>query len=781
MLKYKIDTLDSFEFEKICSDIIKIKTGFTFKYFKKGKDGGIDCEYNDVDGKIIVQCKIRNNFSALKSAMIEEKKKIDKQKNVKEYYLLTSYELNPQQTETIFNIFKDEYMNNISNIISGNDIESLLDEPGNKNILLKYPSLWLCNSSIIEYINSRDVLIDSQYLIEQIKESDKYYVSNKYYELCLDKLSNNNCLLIDGLPGVGKSTISYKVMLFLMQKYMNNNIKVIYSSDSDYRALKKSISLDSNEYEVIFIDDILGKVCLEISNQDANGLIPLIQYIKSHKNKWLIMNTRMAILNSLYEESDKFKTEFEKLKIERVTINEYDRIEKARILFKRLKNDLTQDYIKELIKDKRYLNIINHKNFNPRLIEIITSSSFVEQRKPADYYDSVISLLNNPSDLWKEDYRHVLQDEDKIIIETIFSLSSNSVKQTNVEEIFWDVIKNAGIEEKGNNLFLDSMKRITAAYIVKEYRKDEIYLRLINNSLRDYFYNMKESSPIYIKRLLKNSRYADQLVYLCNWDLKKTSPRNDVYNYINDQLLDNYIKYSKWNLLLTKTRDNFKATEEEFKYISELLFKESARIERTQSHLMNFINTIFSKNYLNYVIKYFIDPIKANTELLSILCAKVSTEVINKLLCLWKNEYDASSYAICFEGIKKAIFQSYEGYFSQKLDSIICDNINEAIEYCKSPDPDDLFGLPDEYDVKNRLIDVCNEEFYDFLIQEFDDYKIMEDYYGCNVEEYVDSYDLAEEIKNYYSDNYFEFEHKSPDENDYGYDIDAMFDDLINE
>lgn len=96
MEKYKLGILDPLEFERICKDLLMIKTSLEFRSYKPGKDAGIDLEANIDDKKIIAQCKRYKDYASLIKVLKEELEKISKINDLGDYYILTSIELSPR-------------------------------------------------------------------------------------------------------------------------------------------------------------------------------------------------------------------------------------------------------------------------------------------------------------------------------------------------------------------------------------------------------------------------------------------------------------------------------------------------------------------------------------------------------------------------------------------------------------------------------------------------------------------------------------------------------------
>lgn len=84
-----------------------------------------------------------------------------------------------------------------------------------------------------------------------------------------------------------------------------------------------------------------------------------------------------------------------------LTIEDLTELDRARILYNHIWfSNLTEDYIDEYYKEKRYRDIINHNNFNPRLIEFITDTERFNFSKSTDYWDYIERTLDNPKDIW---------------------------------------------------------------------------------------------------------------------------------------------------------------------------------------------------------------------------------------------------------------------------------------------------------------------------------------------------------------------------------------------
>ena len=121
--------------------------------------------------------------------------------------------------------------------------------------------------------------------------------------------------------------------------YLQKGYETKYIDSTNLRDLKKSLSLDYNKKEFIFIDDCLGQSYIELTKENESDLVKFIKFVKNNPNKTLLLNSRITV----YKEALKRNYDFEKINknkekgIQILEIKEFSNIEKALILSKYLK------------------------------------------------------------------------------------------------------------------------------------------------------------------------------------------------------------------------------------------------------------------------------------------------------------------------------------------------------------------------------------------------------------------------------------------------------------
>lgn len=515
---YNLYNLNDYEFEILSKDIMQKKLKVVLFRFPRGRDGGIDLCDNTLQSNIIIQVKHYRNYNALKTALKNEANKV-KKINPNKYYIITSYDLTRDNKKEIYELFKD-FMLDDSHIIGGIEINDFLEKEENIDIVKRNFKLWLCASNVLSLICNQNIFIDCEDLMQDIEEQIKLFVETQAYHIANKKLHDNNIIIITGNPGVGKSTLSKMLILY----WANQGYIVKYSSSNNLSDLKKSISIHPEVKEIILLDDFIGQHYLNIQENYPNEIKSLISYIERNKNKKIILNTRITILQ---EAINKYLN-FEKLiqrqnsNIHLIDLNKMPVIEKAKILYNHIYfNKIEKEYFENIRNEQHYLHIINHKNYNPRIIEFATNRKNYISIEPEHYYEYIMQKLNNPQDVWKDEFENRLDVSDRILMHILYSLTDTYIDKGVLEKAFNYAIKDLKQIDQSVNVFNNSLNRLSNSLLKQVVKDGKIQISVLNPSINDYIKNELLNNPAEQRRFLKYSLYIEQVNKIIkNLDIK---------------------------------------------------------------------------------------------------------------------------------------------------------------------------------------------------------------------------------------------------------------------
>ncbi len=528
MLNY--GNLNDVEFEYLCQDIMQTKLNTVLHKFARGKDGGIDLTDNVHTKNIVVQVKhyMRSSVDQLVASLKKEVAKVEKLAP-QQYYICCSKELSPQKVDEIFNLFSD-YMTSPSNIITLNEIDDFLTAPANIEILKKHFKLWIESTGILQDISNTNIFIDCESLLANIKNEENLFVKTSAFTNALKCLEDNNTLFITGNPGVGKTITSKMLVLY----YATLGYRVRFSTNvSDLDELKKSLSRNPDVKEIILVDDCFGQAYFNMKETQNTELLSLINYVNTSPNKLLILNSRITILQEAKERKPELIKCFEgkQCKVYILDMSAIDNVEKAKIFYNHIAfNGMDSAYFSAIQKDKRYFNIIKHPNYTPRIIEFICSSNRYKDVEPSQYYEFAIQQLNNPREIWKDEYERKLQKVDRILLLTLYSLSDSAVDESTVKECFEHRIAYETDIDTTINQYEASLTRLMDGFIQLVSERGTKKLAMVNPSVNDYLDGRLNSSVLEKQQLIENSFHIQQKKRLLSEDQFETFVMNAIMN-----------------------------------------------------------------------------------------------------------------------------------------------------------------------------------------------------------------------------------------------------------
>jgi len=503
---YNYCDLNDVEFENVCHDVMESMLSITLRRFSKGKDGGIDLVDNAIKPKILVQVKhyIGSKFSDLRTALRGEQIKVNKM-NPNKYYICCGMKLTPGNINEIHTMFFD-FMESDRNIITLIEIDDFLQNQDNINIVNKHFKLWLHSTNILSRIYNQNIFIDCESLLSDINDESKYFVQTEIYSQCISCLDKQGIIMIVGQPGTGKTITSKMLALY----YAAKGYIIRYTTNGEISDIKRSLSIDKESREIILLDDCLGQHYFAMKESQENELISLAKYIKVHSNKKLILNSRITIMNEAKERSEQFCLFLQEKKIDCITINmdSISLIEKAMILYNHLKHKgIPKVYYENIRKDKNYRKIINHSNYTPRIIEYTTIDSNYLKVLPEGYAEYILDKLNNPNDIWKNEFNNRIREEDRAFMLTLYSLTDTFIDVDILKRCFTKRLSLMDNIDYTINNFNAIFERLNQSMIKIVDNKGKKQIGVINPSVNDFLsivFNNDESVISEVRKAVVN-------------------------------------------------------------------------------------------------------------------------------------------------------------------------------------------------------------------------------------------------------------------------------------
>ena len=495
--------LSALDFELLSKDLLEAELDVQLENFREGRDKGIDLRYSSVRGaernifslseldtstkssKLIVQCKRYSNFASLKSELKNnELAKIVKLKPDR-YILTTSVSLSPQQSDELMLILSP-FVISTGDIYGKERLNSLINK--HQEVERRHIKLWVSSAGVLNSIINAGTHVVSREEVERTIAAAKIYVRNDSFDEALAILKKHRVCIISGLPGIGKTTLARMLLLYFYEK--NFDLVKIESDISEARAVSYH-----NKPRFYFYDDFLGQTAQadKLNKNEDQKLLDFMASVRGSKDSVFVLTTREYILNQA-------KLHYEKLAREKfdhrtciIDLSKYTRRIRAQILYNHLHfSDLPRPYLETLVTKRGYIQIVDHKNYNPRLIQFLTDLSWIGTIQPTEYLALFLRNLDNPVEIWGHAFRNQLSARARHLLFVLTTMPLESLI-TNVEKTF-STFHNSqcarfGIGHSAAD-FMDALKELDGTFVASRMIQETLLVRFQNPSIRDFMQNL---------------------------------------------------------------------------------------------------------------------------------------------------------------------------------------------------------------------------------------------------------------------------------------------------
>nr|WP_238362144.1 restriction endonuclease [Actinopolymorpha pittospori] len=503
--------LTDFDFEAVCKDILEELLDIDLELFSPGPDGGIDLRHlSDHQGGVeplIVQCKhwLKSGRSALLRHMQNVEATKVRSLRPRRYILATSVGMTPMAKDTLQRSLSP-YLKSPADILGLEEIEAILRR--SPHIVRSHLRLWLSSSAVLQSLLHKEILIRSRDLVNDVSESLRVFVPNASYSRATDLLERHHACVIAGVPGIGKTTLAQ----VLAADHLAAGYELIEVS-SDIDEINKA--WDDDVPQFFYYDDFLGQTSLDdkLQKNEDSRLLRLLKRINKSSNKRFILTTREYILAQAkhrYEILSRYN--FNPLTCI-LDLNEYTSLIRAQILYNHVYFSELPPESKATFADPRvYLPLINHRNFNPRLVSLTFGGSV-----PADIQEGsedpsalLMNHFENPENLWSHVVENQLSTTEVSLLELLFSFPAAAMSDLAVA---WSSYSSQVVGADGSVVGLrkaiknleGTMVRVTAG------QQNRARIAYHNPSIRDYMRNHLAAHPNILASLVESAVFFDQV------------------------------------------------------------------------------------------------------------------------------------------------------------------------------------------------------------------------------------------------------------------------------
>lgn len=730
MNTYDLLVLAPSEFEDLTRDLLQKKLEIFIESFTTGRDQGVDMRYaNGKSRSVVIQAKRYEEYSDLKKNLKKEVVKV-KALSPSKYVLSTTVGLTPRNKEEIMEMFSP-YILSTEDILGKNDLNNLIGTYS--DVEKKYYKLWLSSTNILEKIIHSKIYNQSQFELDTIKDQMKLYVQNDSFKKAIDIVNENKYVIISGIPGIGKTTLSRVLVNHMLVNGAEEFVCINNSIEEGYEYYKEEKS------QVFFFDDFFGTNFLKTSLHANAGksLVRFIEKIKTSKNKIFILATREYILSqakSVYEEIGVSNIEIAKCTLD---LGVYTKKIRAQILCNHFYfSGVPVEYLQDLTSPKKHMKIINHVNYNPRIIEVIVKERVWSKIHQDEFASTIVGYLDNPESVWLHAFENSIEKLSQHVLLVLLTVGT----PVKMEDLYFALQQflyaNDNNERRSVNYtdYKKSLKELENTFIRTHANSHgESVVEYQNPSIQDFLANYLKKESGHVVDLIKGIVFKEQIFSM--FTIKKVGNGvPDVKVVLSEKAVAEIV-----NVIVNRF-ENLKNCAIRLQGV--MANKEFIIIDRPMG-LFESLRMLYSKyaTYSSAVLDVVVNKFWNN--LYNGPFAVVEQRAYLDLLPLVIDKKSEINVEMLIESFFVKVSDVYSLVQFSKLGDYFPDQFNQFI---------DLHNLPVQIeDIVMREVEGLDEDTDQIdLVGLMEEIQYVEQVYNANVSEFVDQ--LQEKI-DYYNDN----------------------------
>jgi len=579
--EYTFTTLAPNEFEDLSKDLLEVHLSVPLQGFTTGRDGGVDLRHAPTKGRDwVVQCKHypAARFSTLKSSLKKELPKLEKLKPQR-YVLATSCGLTPDNVDILFDMLAP-YCLSKHDILGKTQLNAILRN--NAQVERNHPKLWINSEAVLSRVLHNEVFVQSEIDKEGILRRFSLFVHSNRYDNARRTLDKDKVCLITGVPGVGKTTLAE--MLILEHLADDWELVVVRQNISEALQILKD---HPKSKQVFYYDDFLGQISLgmKLGKNEDIALVQLIDSVRNKSNKRLILTTREYILAQAKREFGHLgRSDIDLLRLV-VECRDYSDEARARILANHLYfYEVPKRHIAAVAKNQGYQKIIDHPNYNPRLVESMTRRLDTKKHRASVYLAAFLNRLDQPKEVWHDAFSEKISEAGRHLLLTLVATGS-AARSKQLERDFGEFYRHRCKEYGWGRRPTDyenALNELEGTFVRIRAANDDYLVEWHNPSVLDFLDDWLRAHPQDVEDLVTTASRFEQIDNL----ITKTPVLKDV-----DENLAANIDPSKLTSAFAKLSSNGRPTWRELQSLMQLC--ESDSDDSIQTEVRRFLQEAF--------------------------------------------------------------------------------------------------------------------------------------------------------------------------------------------
>jgi energy-coupling factor transporter ATP-binding protein EcfA2 len=354
-------------------------------------------------------------------------------------------------------------------------------------------------------------------LIERITQSLPTYVQTARFDDAERVLAENGVCLIAGEPGIGKTTLAQMLLLACVHQ----GFEALQVSED----VSEAWNVLGDRPQVFYYDDFLGRIGpTGLRKHEDQRLVDLIRRARRDPQRTqLILTTREYILRDavrLYETFEREEIDQDRFLL---ALDNYSRYERGLVLYNHLYHSeaMRPEWRQQIVESGAYERIIDHPNYNPRLIQFITGHVKSRQLEHVneDWVSFALAALDHPEEIWRRAFERDLDELQRAVLICLISLGG-PVEVSTLEDVVRCHCEAVGIrfDDLG---FRRALETLDLTFVQLYSDGVDPVIDAANRSVDDFVMNLLGEDASQLRAVLDGAGSFTQPIQL--WEVSKSA------------------------------------------------------------------------------------------------------------------------------------------------------------------------------------------------------------------------------------------------------------------